>query len=201
MRVTGAVEGNLDEAVFRRLVSHCGAEPGKVHGKKGRSQLLKDLRGYNAAARYGPWFVLVDLDQTPACAPSLRAETLPDPASGMCFRVAVQEIEAWILADRGTFAKWTRVKKSRIPEDVEAMPDPKQRLIEIVRESPSRHLRAAVVPSRSSGRTEGPLYTSALSEFVAQRWDVEAAATIAPSLARAIRCLRRLIAAPPVAGQ
>lgn len=200
--VTGAVEGNLDEAVVRRLARHCGAELGKVYGKNGRPHLLGRIPGFNEGARLGAiWFVLVDLDQKPECAPALVAEVLPDPATGMCFRVAVREVEAWILADRGTFASWVRVRKSLIPSDTEAIPYPKERLIDIVRQSPSRYLRRAIVPAPNSGRTEGELYTSTLSEFVANRWDIEAAARAAPSLERAIRCLKAKIASPPVPGQ
>jgi len=57
------------------------------------------------------------------------------------------------------------------------------------------------VPSQDSKRSEGPAYSSTLSEFVAEQWDIEAAAAAAPSLARAIRCLKDKIASPPAQGQ
>lgn len=195
IEVQVAVEGRLDEAVVRRLLLACGARPGLVRGKKGRGYVLTRLRGYNEGARYGVlWFVLVDLDQQPECAPELVAEMLSEPADGMCFRIAVREVEAWLLADRAGFARWAGVRASLIPDDVEAIARPKERLVAIVRESSRRERREALVPHPDSGRVEGPAYTSALTEFVATDWDVEAAASAAPSLARAIRCLRAKIA-------
>ena len=114
-----AVEGNLDEAVAERLITLCGGQPGKVSPKQGRPYVLEHIGGYNEGARYGGiWFVLVDLDLKPDCAPELVAEALPEPADGMCFRVAVREVEAWLLADRAGFAKWAGVRASLIPLDV-----------------------------------------------------------------------------------
>ena len=190
-----AVEGNLDEAVAERLITLCGGQPGEVSPKQGRPYVLEHIGGYNEGARYGGiWFVLVDLDRKPDCAPELVADALPNPAEGMCFRVAVREVEAWLLADRAGFAKWAGVPVNRIPIDVEAIPQPKEWLVAIMRESRRREWREAIVPREGSRGTEGPAYTSALTEFVATDWDVEAAASVAPSLARAIRCLRAKIA-------
>ena len=191
-----AVEGNLDEAVAERLIADYGGQLGAVYGKQGRDYVLEHIGGYNAGAQYGGiWFVLVDLDCSPDCAPELVADTLPNPADGMCFRVAVHEVEAWLLADRAGFAKWAGVPASSIPVDVEAIGQPKEHLVDIVRRSRYRERREAIVPLPDSGRVEGPAYTSTLSEFVASVWDVEAAARAAPSLARTIRCLRAKIAA------
>ena len=193
-----AVEGNLDEAVAERLITLCGGQPGKVSPKQGRPYVLEHIGGYNEGARYGGiWFVLVDLDQQPECAPELVAEALPDPADGMCFRVAVREVEAWLLADRAGFARWAGVRASLIPLDVESIAQPKERLVAIMRESRHRERQTAIVPRPGSGRTAGPDYSDVLSEFVASAWDVEAAASAAPSLDRALRCLRAKIAAPP----
>ena len=196
VEVRAAVEGNLDEAVAERLITLCGGRLGKVSPKQGRPYVLEHIGGYNEGARYGGiWFVLVDLDQQPECAPELVAEALPDPAEGMCFRIAVREVEAWLLADRAGFARWAGVRASLIPVDVESIAQPKEQLVAIVRESRYRERRDAIVPRPGSGRTEGPDYSDVLTEFVASDWDVEAAASVAPSLDRALRCLRAKIAA------
>ena len=197
IEVQVAVEGRLDEVVVRRLLLACGARPGMVRGKEGRGYVLTRVRGYNEGARYGElWFVLVDLDRD-GCAPALVTETLPELAEGMCFRVAVREVEAWLLADRAGFARWAGVRASLIPLDVESIAQPKERLVAIMRESRHRERQTAIVPRPGSGRTAGPDYSDVLSEFVASAWDVEAAASAAPSLDRALRCLRAKIAAPP----
>ncbi|MGZ3337158.1 MAG: hypothetical protein ACXWOV_18685, partial [Isosphaeraceae bacterium] len=86
--ISGAAEGPTDEAVLKWLLAEAGAVPGAVHGKNGKQRLKRDLRGYNHAARYASWFVLVDLDQDAQCPSALREEWLPDPPPRMCFRVA-----------------------------------------------------------------------------------------------------------------
>ena len=93
--IGAAVEGAPDEAVA--LIDHSGGRIGKVYGKSGKPHLQKKIAGYNDAARYGPWFVLVDLDNDADCAPPLRDAWLPAP--GLCFRIAVHEVEAWLMAD------------------------------------------------------------------------------------------------------
>lgn len=195
VEVRAAVEGALDEAVVRRLIGFCGGQPGTVYGNRGRSYVLEHIDRFNKGAAHGwIWFVLVDLDRSPDCAPTLVTEALPDPAGGMCFRVAVREVEAWLLADRTGFAKWAGIRASLIPLDVESIARPKERLVAIVRESRWRERREAIVPHPDSGRSAGPAYTSVLTDFVATDWDVETAASVAPSLARALRCLRAKIA-------
>lgn len=195
VEVRAAVEGALDEAVVRRLIGFCGGQPGTVYGNRGRSYVLEHIDRFNKGATHGwIWFVLVDLDRSPDCAPELVMEALPDPADGMCFRVAVREVEAWLLADRAGFARWASVPTGRIPVDVEAIPNPKEQLVDIVRHSRRRERRDAIVPRPGSRRTEARDYTPTLSDFVASDWDVEAAARGAPSLDRALRCLRAKIA-------
>jgi hypothetical protein len=115
--ISGAVEGLTDEAVLKRLVQHVGAELGTVHGRKGKAYLTKKLRGFNNAARFAPWIVIMDLDDPSDCAPNLRKALLPSPAMFMQFRIAVHETEAWLLADKERFSGFFRVSKAIIPDD------------------------------------------------------------------------------------
>jgi hypothetical protein len=41
----------------------------------------------------------VDLDSDTGCAPPLCEQWIPGPAPFLCFRVAVREVEAWLMAD------------------------------------------------------------------------------------------------------
>lgn len=107
--ISGAVEGMVDEAVLRRLIKEMGATAGPIYGKNGKSFLLQKVDAYNQAARFAPWVILIDLDHDEDCAPPFRRSCLPDPAPYMSFRVAVREIEAWLLADRESLAKFLSV--------------------------------------------------------------------------------------------
>ena len=132
---SATVEGTTDEAVLRRVVEHLGATLGPVYGKTGKASLLRQLHSYNQAAQFWPWIVLVDLDQDAECAPPARAQWLPDPAARMCFRIAVREVESWLLADRETLADFLGIALSRVPTNPENLDDPKAVLVNLARSS------------------------------------------------------------------
>jgi len=186
----------VDEAVLRRLVEEMGAMAGPVYGKNGKPFLLQKLNAYNEAARFAPWIILIDLDDDDDCAPPYRKSCLPRPAPYMCFRVAVREIESWLLADRERLAKFLSVRVSRIPLDLEKLDSPKSTMVEIARHSRRRGIREDMVPRPGSGRKVGPAYTSQLIEFAGDSkrgWRPTVAAKTSDSLNRCVRCLLRLI--------
>lgn len=190
--IAAAVEGVVDEAVVQRLIKHVGAALGDVHGRRGKAYLRERMAGFNNAARHAPWFILVDLDRDADCAPPLRAAWLPNPSPLLCFRIAVREVEAWLLADRERLAEFLRVSRARIPASPERLASPKAQMVTLARNSRRRDIRADMVPRPESGRNEGPAYASRLIEFVSSRWRPDEAARNSDSLRRAIDCLRRL---------
>jgi len=129
----GAVEGSVDEALLRRLLVETGHQASAIYGLTGKDGLLKRLDAYNAAARISPWVVLIDLNGDARCAPPFVAQHLPVPSEYMTFRVAVREAEAWLLADRRTFAGFLGVSQARLPRDPEAVADPKEEVEFITR--------------------------------------------------------------------
>lgn len=193
--IQGAVEGPLDEAVLRQLIRYAAGLPGTVYGKQGKSQLLQRLRAYNQAARSSPWAILIDLDQDADCAPPFLSRHIPQPSAQMCCRVAVRSIEAWLLADREHLAKFLDVAFAKIPQNPEALANPKQTLVELARHSQSRDVREDLVPRPSSGRSVGSAYVSRLIEFIKadkNGWRPDVAAKHSDSLYRCLHCLRRL---------
>jgi hypothetical protein len=191
--ISAAVEGTVDEAIVRRIVGHVGGVPGPIYGRNGKAHLRQRLQGYNNAARLSPWLVLIDLNHDETCPPLLRQLWLPHPSLLMCFRIAVREIESWLLADRQRLAEFLRVATSRIPSDPESVDDPKRSIVNIAFSSPRREIREDMVPRSGSGRTTGPAYDSRLIEFVQTQWRPTIAAKLSQSLRRCLDCLRRLV--------
>lgn len=193
MIISGAVEGLTDEAVLKRLVEHVGAELGALHGRKGKFYLTEKLPGFNSAARFAPWVVIMDLDDSSDCAPNLRKALLPSPAKFMQFRVAVHEIEAWLLADKERFSGFFKVSKAEIPDNPEALKDPKRALVNIIAKSRSKSIREDMIPRPGSGRSIGPAYASRLMQFASDRlqgWRPEVAVRFSDSLRRCVQRLR-----------
>ena len=192
--VSAAVEGVVDDAVVRRLVAYVGAEVGTVYGHRGKPYLHQKIRGFSQAARYSPWVVLVDLDESAPCAPALISDWLADPPSRLCFRVIIRSVEAWLMADAASMARYLSVPSSRIPGHPENLVKPKEALVNLARTSRRKAIRQDMVPRPRSGRREGPAYTSRLVEFTARAWRPDVAAARSESLSRAIRCIGRLVA-------
>jgi len=191
--ITGAVEGDLDETVLRRIVGHVGLSMGAVYGRQGKPTLLQSLPGYNNAARHAPWIVLVDLDRDCDCAPPCLGKWLPAPAPLMRFRIAVRAVEAWLLADKERVARLFHVAAARIPSNPDDLVDPKDCLINVARHSRRKAIRDGIVPKPTSGRRVGQLYNSILSEFVQDPqggWRPQVAQRHSPSLARCVESLR-----------
>lgn len=195
--ISGATEGPTDELALRRIVAFRGGLVHRVQAQGGKPALRRALPGYNSAARRDPWLVLVDLDQDFACPGALVADWLPAPSVKMRFRVVVRQVESWLLADAGHFAKWFGVRKGAIPEHPDELPDAKGTLLNLVGGSRKRDVRTDIVPRPGSGRRTGPAYSSRLMEFlgdVNRGWRPSEAARRSPSLASCLQRLDELLA-------
>ena len=184
------VEGVLDEAVVRRVLEASSLEAG-VFYRQSLPAFKTYLRRFNQAANYSLWFAVCDLDRV-ECAPVRLRDFLPHPASGMCFRIAVRTIEAWLLADRQSLARFLSISITAVPQPPEDEREPKARLISLARRSRSRAIREGMVPHEGDSRTVGPEYATMMGEYVRERWSPERAGACAPSLSRALKRCRSL---------
>lgn len=187
-----AVEGDTDIPFAEKLLADAGLGALRFLDCGGKDRLDRDAPAYNAAARGAPWFVLRDLDHDAACAPDFLAGSGLEPNEWMCFRIAVREIESWLLADHEAVASFFRVRASRIPPSPDAEADPTEALVNLSRTSRRARVRKAMVPSRGGHAAVGPLYEATIIEFARDHWSVERASLRSPSLAAARRALKRL---------
>lgn len=193
--IHGAVEGLVDEAVLRRLIQEGGGTIGPIHGRNGKAHLLKQLPGYNRAAQFTPWVVLMDLDQNAECAPPFCSTCLSMPSARMRLRIIVREVEAWLLADREELARFLGISAAKVPRDPETITDPKSAMVGLARHSRRRDVREDMVPRPGSGRNVGPAYVARLVEFIEMHWRPTVAARSADSLRRCRERLSQLVAA------
>jgi hypothetical protein len=190
-----ANEDALSEAVLYRLVAEAnqGLHIAVSVGRRGNGYLRSKFSQLCKTAAAIPVLLLTDLDKTP-CAPELISDwcggrVLPE---NMLFRVAVREIEAWLLADREGFARFSGIPKDKIPLDPEDLEDPKRALLNLVRHYGRRELRSDLLPSPGSRAKIGFGYNAVLSEFARSSWSVKRAIENADSLERTYRRLNEL---------
>ena len=143
---------------------------------------------FNEAARCMPYCALTDLDRN-LCAPKLIREWLPnDQHNNLIFRVAVHEVESWLLADQEPFAHFTGIARRHIPENPDLLDDPKAKLLNLMRRSRKAQIRNEMLPRDASVR-QGPGYNGRMSEFIEQHWRPDVARQYSPSLHAAMRAL------------
>lgn len=192
MIVTLAAEGVVDIAAATRLCEHAGHSVHRTFPTQGKVTLNRQLSGYNNAARLGPWLVLRDLDHDAECAPALVETLLPARSPLMLLRVAVHSLEAWLLADAGSFAAFFQIHESAVPNEPDLLPNPKRIVLDLVQRSEARSIRDAMLPPQKSMSRVGPGYSAKLIEFIREHWRIEAAVEHSPSLRKCVGALAAL---------
>lgn len=187
------VEDDLSEIIVCQLLQQ-STRPfyiGARYGKQGFGYIKRNIAGFNNAAKGTAYFVLTDLDN--AKCPSLLIDswlgTKRHP--NLIFRIAVREVESWVMAHRSAFAKFFEIENHRIPERLDEISNAKEFLINLVRNSRNAKIRESVVPSSGSSAKVGPDYGGVLMEFVTKRWKSKQAARHSESLVRALRAIQK----------
>lgn len=183
-----AVEDLLSEYCLRAIISHTGISVliSAVLGLRGSGYLKSRVDKFNQSAQGIPFFLLTDLNSC-VCPPDLINSWLNAPRhNNLILRVAVREIEAWLLADRVNLSKFLGVSTTRIPRKPDEIHDPKGILIMAASRSRKRVIRHDLVPIDSSTARVGRNYNGRLREFVYKFWDISAAKNYSPSLKRAV---------------
>lgn len=186
-----AVEDDLSEAVLKEILrqSQRPFSVGTCLKRGGYGYLKKILPKINLAAKGSPYLVLTDLDKND-CPLALMREWLSHPKHpNLIFRVAVTEVEAWLLAHREAFAQYLGISVDLIPDDADSITNPKELLIELTKKSRKRDLRDAIVPAKNSTAKVGKDYNGRLMQFVNEHWQAELAKAHSHSLERAVNAV------------
>lgn len=139
-----------------------------------------------------PFIILTDLDNDD-CPPGLLNRWLPHGRnSNLVLRIAVREVEAWLLADRKRFAEFLGVAVSRLPQRPDECDDPKMFLVNLARGSRLREIRDDLIPTPLGTNKVGKNYVGQLIRFVTTKWCIETEALLhSPGLNSAMIALRK----------
>lgn len=184
------VEDAVSEAAVRKMLAVYDVAATVVLPLRGNTYLKSKAPGLNQTAQTQSVLLLTDLDSPGRCPASLRTSWLKGaPSPRLVFRVAVHEVEAWLLAHRNAFANFAGISASRIPKEIDSVADPKRALVNLCRKSSNTRVRSGIVPATGSTAGVGPDYNPLLTTFVARSWNPTEAAANSPSLARSLQRL------------
>lgn len=161
LSVSIVVEDDLSSAIVRRLILYTRRDwtvrlqlpekllPGgrdnprnieEVRGLSGFGQIKKRLPAFNHAAQAAPLLVLTDLDIHAPCPGGVWGAWMGGNARNpnLIFRVAVREVEAWLLADRRNIADFLSVPVADVTIAPESSADPKIEIVDLARRSSSQ---------------------------------------------------------------
>lgn len=195
IHVSLVVEGQTDERVLTKIINTY--TPGLVintcFGKRGIAYIREKAHGFaKTASSQSPYICLIDLDRED-CPLKVIGDCLPDGGHDFfVLRVAVKEVEAWLLADAHNMARFLSAPSDKIPRYPDQCADPKRDLIDLARRHGNTKLKRNLVPDEGSSAKVGRSYGSEIDRFIIEHWDIAAAQENSPSLRRAIAAVQRL---------
>ena len=191
-----ATEDELSQAIALRLISELKRPHRVIHklGLKGNGYLRIKMDSWCQMAEHQVMMVLTDLDRA-NCIVDFREQWLADrplPAS-LVFRIAVREVESWVLADHQAMRELVG-KNGVLPPQPDVLPDPKQALLGLGKTAPKR-VRDDLIKTIDGQLRQGVGYNARLTHWINTAWSPERAAERSPSLARARTRLREAVVA------
>jgi hypothetical protein len=188
-----ATEDELSEAVGKRLLAEIEQpiEANLLFRKNGDGYLRSNIKKWCALALQQPVILITDLDKNPCPARLMDDWFVGDVRpTNLVFRVAVKEVEAWLLADHDAMRELIG-EKGKLPIQPDMLPDPKQHLLELARKA-NREVRQDLIKASGAVASQGIGYNARLADFVAKSWNPMRAANRSPSLQKAIVRLQEL---------
>lgn len=185
-------EDTLSSAVIERLITFSKVPIAiqRKLGGKGCGYIRSRIVDFQKAAQYQPFFILLDSDKDKCALKLLNSLVPPRRRHRHClFRIAVREVEAWLLADSKGTSNFLGISERLVNKTPESLDDAKGHLIDLARRSRIRKLKEGLIPDLRTTAVVGPEYNQILSSFVKGNWNVRAAAKRSESLRRALSAI------------
>lgn len=187
-----ATEDELSEAIGLRLIAESPFHEADVLPlrRNGSGYLKSKVESWRQLAGQQVVLLLTDLDQID-CPVALRNEwlgTRPVP-DRLLLRIAVREIESWVLADQDAMRKLIG-DRGKLPPAPDELGDPKAFLLNMVRKYAPRDVKQDLLAERGAMASQGLGYNRRLVAWVKSDWSPDRAAARSPSLLRARQALR-----------
>ncbi len=190
-----ATEDQLSEAIALRLIADLSTPHLIQHrlGKRGDGYLKSKMGSWYQMAQQQVMVVLMDLDRA-NCLVEFRDQWLvAKPPQNLLLRIAVREVESWVLADHAAMRVLIG-PKGVLPAAPDELADPKQSLLQLAKSAP-KQIRDDLLKTVDGNVMQGLGYNARLTAWVNSEWSPQRAAARSPSLARARLRLNEMVGA------
>lgn len=191
-----ATEDQLSEAIALRLISEVTTPHHITHKlrKGGFGYLRSKMDSWREMAEHQVMMVLTDLDRAD-CLVEFRDQWFASihPPASLMLRVAVREVESWVLADHAAM-RILIGPKGVLPVTPDLLANPKQVLLRLAKGAP-KNVRQDLLKTIDGNLSQGLGYNARLTEWVNSTWSPRRAADRSPSLARARLRLNQVVSA------
>src|ERR1035437_1394602 len=206
MKVYIVGEDSVTSAIIRKVINYCTKEIEIITELPARGgQIKSKISEFNKLSASFPVILLTDLDAT-ICAPELLRQLIPnDKHENFIFNIAIDEAEAWLMADRKGFSEYFGIDIDEIPQSVPKKQGGRKALKEmdfhykssmfltheLIKKSKKKELILQLTPK--VGASKGPEYNSGILPFIEKKWSINEACINSDSLSRMIGRITTLV--------
>lgn len=199
MKVYIVGEDDATKEIIRKVINYCGNKIQIITELPARGgQLKSKIHEFNSLSKSYPVILLTDLDNYDCPATLIKSWNIVDKSEGFMINIAIDEAEAWLMADRESFAKYFYVNENLIPTSHKTKLNGPHYTTEmnfpykaslylnsrIIPESESDSIRKQMLPA--NGAVKGKEYNVIVIPYIRNYWDVEKAMSNSDSLRRMV---------------
>ncbi|MDR1453522.1 MAG: DUF4276 family protein [Candidatus Margulisbacteria bacterium] len=205
MKVYIAGEDIVSFEIIRKALAYCSKDVEIISPLPARGgQIKSKIAEFNRLSSAYPVILLTDLDAA-QCAPQFVRQLIHNKSKDFIFNVAVDEAEAWLMADRDGFSEYFSIKKEYLPRSFQTKQGGHNFVTEMnIPYKSSMYLtHNLITKSRKSefiqqlkpkkGAAKGPEYNSCMIPFIQNKWNISCARKNTDSLNRMILRIEELI--------
>jgi len=160
-------------------------------------QIKSKIAEFNKLSKSNPVVLLTDLDAY-SCAPQMIEQLIEAKNNDFIFNIAVDEAEAWLMADREGFASYFKIKIEDMPSAYQTKQGGRKPLTEmkfvykssmyltheLIQKSKSSEYIRQLTPKKNAAK--GPEYNGCILPFIQNVWNIDSARQNSDSLNRMI---------------
>jgi len=197
-------EDDVTKAIIKRILNYSNNFEviSEIPARGG--QVKSQIEQYNKLSETSPVILLIDLDNND-CAPQLLQQLISAKNDDFIFNIAVDETEAWLMADREGFAEYFKIKLEDMPVACQTKQGGRKPLIEmnfsvksswfltheLIKKSKSSEFIQQLTPKPNAAK--GPEYNICILPFIENKWNIDNAKQNSDSLGRMITRINNLL--------